>query len=220
MSEEAFNKEPLNGECLPLLYSFRRCPYAMRARLALYQAKIQVEICEVDLKQKPEAMLETSPKGTVPVLQLPDGRIIDESLALMSWALEQNDPDGWLLKKDTLTDTLIAENDGNFKQALDRYKYPQRFADRDYESVSNQARDQAGKFINALNARLSEACYLSGSDIGFSDIAIFPFIRQFANVDIEWFQSLPIKPLQSWLMKLVESSEFKYVMQKNKTYLF
>lgn len=219
LNEKILNKEPLNSEPFPLLYSFRRCPYAMRARLALYQAQVQVKICEVDLKQKPEAMLKISPKGTVPVLQLPDGRIIDESLALMSWALEQNDPNNWLLKDNTLAESLIAENDGSFKRALDRYKYPQRFADCDFENLSKQARRQAGEFINTLNARLSEASYLSGSNPGFSDIAIFPFIRQFANVDMGWFQKLPLKPLQHWLMGLSESSEFKWVMQKNRALL-
>ena len=204
---------------LPLLYSFRRCPYAMRARLALFQAQIQVEICEVDLKYKPEAMLTLSPKGTVPVLQLSHGEVIDESLALMQWALEKNDPDGWLLNKDASADDLISENDGVFKQALDRYKYPQRFPDESLSGKNNEARNQACEFIAQLNKELSENTFLAGDRPGFADVAIFPFIRQFANVDMAWFQSLPLEPLQHWLNKWVESSEFKWIMQKERTSL-
>ena len=207
---------------LPLLYSFRRCPYAMRARMALYQAQIQVKICEVDLKQKPEAMLKISPKGLVPVLQLKDGRVIDESLDVMRWALEKNDPDNWLLKKDATADALITENDGAFKQALDRYKYPQRFADKngsDLRGSCDKSRDQGLQFIEKLNRTLEGNTYLSGAELSFSDIAIFPFIRQFANVDITWFQSLPIKLLQAWLDQLVGSVEFKWVMQKDRSLL-
>ena len=207
---------------LPLLYSFRRCPYAMRARMALYQAHIQVKICEVDLKQKPEAMLKISPKGLVPVLQLKDGRVIDESLDVMRWALEKNDPDSWLLKKDATADALITENDGAFKQALDRYKYPPRFADKNESDLCescDKARDQGLQFLEKLNRTLEGNTYLSGAELSFSDIAIFPFIRQFANVDITWFQSLPIKPLQVWLDQLVGGVEFKWVMQKDRALL-
>ena len=187
----------------------------MRARMALYQAQMQVEIYEVDLKHKPEEMLKLSPKGLVPVLLLDDGSVIDESLEVMRWALEQNDPAGWLLQKSELARALITENDSSFKQALDRYKYPQRFP----EENCSRARDQALLFIERLNASLKGNPYLSGSQAGFADIAIFPFIRQFANVDMTWFNSLPMEPVQLWLVSLVESTEFNWIMQKQRTLL-
>lgn len=204
---------------VPLLYTFRRCPYAIRARLALLSAQIQVETFEVDLKHKPDAMLRLSAKGTVPVLLLEDSQVIDESLDIMQWALQQNDPEAWLLTKDDFSDALIVENDGTFKQALDRYKYPQRFFAGNCEQAGKQARDEALDFAETLNRLLKKNHYLAGRNCGYSDMAIFPFIRQFANVDIAWFESLPMKPLQNWLRQLLDSSGFKWVMQKNRTLL-
>ena len=209
----------------PLLYSFRRCPYAMRARMALYSAGVQVDIIEVALKEKPTEMLTLSAKGTVPVLQLEDGQVLDESLAIMDWALSQNDPDKWLpesaaqqpdannAKKRCLE--LITENDSTFKYALDRYKYPQRYPKQDCLS----ARDDGLIFLARLNANLSKHAYLLGTSLAYADIAIFPFVRQFANTDVDWFRSTPLVNLQSWLDKNINSNLFKTIMEKNRLLL-
>jgi glutathione S-transferase len=194
---------------LPVLYSFRRCPYAIRARLALTYAGIPVEIREVQLKHKPEEMLAISPKGTVPVLQLPDGNIIDESLDIMCWALAQNDPGHWL---DTGEDAerLIQWNDGDFKYYLDRYKY----ADRHPEFTSSHYRSQGEKFLAELEAKLSQTPHLASSHFSLLDAAIFPFIRQFAAVDKQWFVSSDYQLLKNWLSELLESELFVSVMVK------
>ena len=194
------------------LYSFRRCPYAMRARMALLYAGIPVDIEEVNFKNKPAAMLAISPKGTVPVLQCESGTVIDESLDIMLWALEQHDPEGWRNADQAEMKALIAENDGSFKAALDRYKYPTRYPDEDCSS----ARDRGEGFLTALNTRLTAQPYLCGDHITLADIAIFPFIRQFANTDREWFDSLALKPLQNWLSARLESDLFKTIMEKNR----
>ena len=205
---------------LPLLYSFRRCPYAMRARMALYSAGIQVEITEVALREKPAEMLALSPKGTVPVLLLEDGQVLDESLAIMDWALGQNDPAKWLpetISNDAqeLCRELITENDGAFKDALDHYKYPQRYPDED----CSKARDDGMGFLHKLNALLTTQPYLLGENITYADIATFPFIRQFANTNLDWFSSSPTTSLQNWLNNLVSSSLFKTIMEKHRTRL-
>jgi glutathione S-transferase len=192
-----------------LIYSYRRCPYAMRARMALVQAQIQCEVYEIDFKDKPAHMLEISPKGTVPVLSIVEGQVIDESLDIMYWALKQNDPDCWL---DCDVSNLIAENDGVFKRALDRYKYPNRFPDED----CSKAREQGGAFLLKLNERLQNHKQLMAEKITIADIAIFPFVRQFANIDRAWFDALDIKPLQQWLATHLESELFKQIFQKRK----
>jgi glutathione S-transferase len=192
---------------LPILYSFRRCPYAIRARLAITYAGIPVEIREVQLKQKPEQMLAISPKGTVPVLQLTDGKVIDESLDIMRWALAQNDPEHWL-DTDNDTDRLILWNDGEFKYYLNRYKY----ADRYTELRPSQYRSHAEKFLIALESKLSQTLYLGGSHFSIVDAAIFPFIRQFAAVDKPWFASQPYQNLNKGLTRLLASDLFVSVM--------
>lgn len=197
------------------LYSFRRCPYAMRARMALLYAGIPVDIEEVDFKNKPATMLNISPKGTVPVLRRTDGAVIDESLDIMLWALEQHDPEGWRDADQAETKALITENDGPFKAALDRYKYPTRYPDEDCSG----ARDQGKDFLMALNTRLTAQPYLCGDHITLAAIAIFPFIRQFANTDRAWFDSLPIGPLHNWLSARLESALFKTIMEKNRATL-
>jgi glutathione S-transferase len=159
----------------PVLYSFRRCPYAMRARLALAVSGIRCDLREVRLSAKPEAMLAASPKGTVPVLVLADGTVIDESLDIMRWALVQRDPEGWLDRDDA---TLIAANDGPFKHALDRTKYPERHG---VDAVVHRA--QGLVFLREIDARLAGAGQLCGPARGFADAAIMPFIRQFAAID-------------------------------------
>lgn len=200
---------------LPVLYSYRRCPYAMRARMALSYAGIVVEIREVSLRQKPVHMLQVSPKGTVPVLVLPDGQVIDQSLDIMQWALQQHDIDGWLSADPQHVALLIAENDGSFKKHLDRYKYADRFPEHSAEYY----RAQGELFLEKLEQYLQKNNFLSGSAISFADIAIFPFIRQFAAVDNGWFESSDYIKLKSWLQYLVETELFERVMVKHPTYI-
>lgn len=196
----------------PILYSFRRCPYAMRARMALYYAGIKWEHREILLKDKPPCMLEYSPKGSVPVMVVPSGQVIDESLDIVLWALEQNDPDGWLpdQHRDDIF-TLIERNDGSFKRALDRYKYPNRYPDEDCSG----ARDECLKVLDDLNKRIENNGHLSGDKTTIADIAIFPFIRQCAHVDRDWFYAIPMPKLQDWLRKHLESALFERVMTKH-----
>jgi len=184
----------------PILYSFRRCPYAMRARLALSYAGIKWEHREILLKDKPQEMLDASPKGTVPVLVLPDGDVIDESLDVMNWALEQSDPDGWLNDYDM---ELIRQNDGPFKKALDRYKYPNRYPDEDCSG----AFDECLEFLEKLDAYITNTTTLT-------DMAIFPFIRQFSKVEPRVFQELPYSHIQTWLDAHLDSDLFQSIMEK------
>lgn len=198
---------------LPILYSFRRCPYAMRARLALKAAGIKVELREVVLRDKPAHMLQLSPKGTVPVLQLEDGRVIDESLDIARWALQKNDPDR-LLQPGTgsLEDMLklIEENDGPFKHHLDRTKYGTRYPEEDPEANRQKAND----FLARLNQRLEGQPFLCGSRLSLADITIAPFVRQFANIERERFDKENGKPLITWLEAFLASDLFLSVMQK------
>lgn len=194
---------------LPILYSFRRCPYAIRARLAIAYVGVTVEIREVQLKHKPKQMLAISPKATVPVLQLPDGKVLDESLGIMSWALAQNDPDNWL-DAGSDSEQLIQWNDGNFKYFLDRYKY----ADRYPELSESYYRGQAEIFLAELEHTLSQQPYLSGAHLGLLDAAIFPFIRQFAAVDNHWFHASDYRQLNNWLTVWLTSDLFVSVMTK------
>lgn len=200
---------------LPVLYSFRRCPYAMRARMALRYSGIQVDVHEVSLKNKPQAMLQISPKGTVPVLAIPNGAVIDESLNIMRWALAQHDPEDWLmLGAPTLgqeAEVLIAENDGAFKQALDHYKYATRFPEHPAEFY----RAEGEVFLQALELRLSKTRYLCREQCSLPDIAIFPFIRQFTSVDEAWFRQAPYPALENWLKQLLESRLFISIMEKH-----
>lgn len=193
----------------PILYSFRRCPYAMRARMAIAYAGINVGLREVVLKDKPPAMLEVSPKGTVPVVIDVDGRIIEESRDVMRWALDQNDPDAWLAGLG-LDDPLISACDDDFKHWLDRYKYAVRFPEQD----EIWYRGQAEAFLATLELKLGDARFLNGSTLGVQDVAVFPFIRQFANVDMKWWESKPYPNVARWLAGLVSSELFVAVMKK------
>ena len=197
-----------------ILYSFRRCPYAMRGRMSLYKAGFIVELREVELKNKPKQMLEASPKGTVPILVLPDGTIIDESLDIMEWALGKNDPDGWLNANKNDMKFLIDRNDKKFKHALDRYKYPGRYPDEDCTG----SREVCTEILNDLNNRLKEHQHIMSNNIAMVDIALFPFIRQYAFVDNEWFNNLPFPHLQRWLQEHLESTIFKDIMMKFKVW--
>ncbi|REJ61305.1 MAG: glutathione S-transferase [Proteobacteria bacterium] len=193
----------------PILYSFRRCPYAMRARMAIAYAGINVGLREVVLKDKPPAMLEVSPKGTVPVVIDVDGRIIEESRDVMRWALDQNDPDAWLAGLG-LDDPLISACDDDFKHWLDRYKYAVRFPEQD----EIWYRGQAEAFLATLELKLGDARFLNGSTLGVTDVAVFPFIRQFANVDMKWWESKPYPNVARWLAGLIASELFVAVMKK------
>lgn len=197
---------------LPILYSYRRCPYAMRARMALRLADVAVEIREISLRDKPAHMLQVSSKGTVPVLVLQDGKVIDESLGIMHWALN-----GHGLEANIHADagTLILENDTNFKQALDAYKYPERHSGK----TQMQYRADGEIFLQKLENLLQEHLYLFSATPSLADIAIFPFVRQFAAVDLAWFEATPYPKLQDWLRTLVESELFVEIMGKQSTYI-
>jgi len=192
-----------------LLYSFRRCPYAMRARLALRYSGVPVHIIEVSLKAKPAEMLALSPKGTVPVLCV-NGRVIDESLEIMQWALAQHDPDDWLLQGDPRVQALIAENDQVFKHHLNRYKYAERYPEQPMEHY----RAEGEVFLQKLEALLASNDYLLAEHLSLADAALAPFVRQFAHVDREWFAQTPYKRLQHWLQRFLESPLFVAVMAK------
>lgn len=187
-----------------ILYSFRRCPYAMRARMALIVSGLSIELREVVLRDKPAAMLALSPKGTVPVLALPDGRMIDQSLDIMRWALARHDPEGWLAGDD---DALIGRNDGPFKHHLDRYKYPSRHGS---DPLAHRA--AAVEMLAALEGRLEESACLAGPERTLADIATFPFVRQFAGVDPDWFASQPLPRVRAWLGALTGSALFDHAM--------
>ena len=204
----------MNDSNQPILYSFRRCPYAMRARLALTYTAIPLEHRDILLKNKPQAMLCASPKGTVPVLVLSDGKVIDESLDIMLWALAINDPQHWLTEN--LNDraevmALIQKSDLEFKPLLDRYKY----ADRHPEHPMEYYRTQGERFIELLDCKLSNQNYLMGDEVTLADMAIAPFIRQFAHVDRNWFYSTPHQGVQRWLTKFLESELFLQIMTKH-----
>jgi glutathione S-transferase len=195
---------------LALLYSYRRCPYAMRARMALSYAGIAYQLHDISLKDKPAGLLAVSPKGTVPVLVLPDGRVLEQSLDIMHWALQQHDPSRWLDIDNDGSQALISENDGAFKQALDKYKYASRFPEQSAASY----RSQAEVFLCKLEQALQDRPFLSGAHLSLTDVAIFPFIRQFAAVDANWFAQATYPKLQAWLQARLESSLFLGVMAK------
>ena len=195
------------------LYSFRRCPYAMRARMALRYAGVAVDIVEVSLKAKPAEMLALSSKGTVPVLSV-DGQVIEESLDIMRWALAQNDPLDWLLKDDphgpSRIAALIKENDQAFKIHLNRYKYAERYPEHPMETY----RAEGEVFLHKLDQLLEHRDYLLSQHPCLADVALMPFIRQFAHVDREWFAQTPHRRLQAWLQRFLESDLFTNIMKK------
>lgn len=194
----------MNRPADPILYSFRRCPFAMRARLALAISRTRYELREVRLAAKPSDLFEKSPKGTVPVLVMPDGQVIEESLQIMDWALNIRDPDGWL---DRIDDQLIAENDGPFKQDLDRYKYSGRTT-----SDALVHRDRGLVFLHKLDRRMAGGNWLAGSSWGLTGAAIVPFVRQFASVDRDWFDAQSLPALRPWLDQFCESDLFQSMM--------
>ncbi len=194
------------------LYSFRRCPYAMRTRLGIAQSNKTVHLREILLKNKPEAMLQASPKGTVPVLINNKGKVIDESLDIMKWALEGSE---LLLSATNEMFQLIRENDDIFKSWLDKYKYADRYPE--YSDI--YYREQGELFLNKLEQRLTTSPMLFSKQYSFADLAILPFIRQFAFVDIHWFRQSKYKNLQRWLFEFIESELFNSIMNKYPTWL-
>jgi glutathione S-transferase len=215
---------------MPILYSYRRCPYAMRARMALKLAGIEVEIREISLRDKPAHMLQASPKATVPVLILADSSVVDESLAIMDWAFCQ--PSNLVREKTNATGlehssaslqasihaasrALVLMNDTEFKKNLDCYKYPER-----YPTQSQlEYRAQGEVFLQQLEDLLQQNTYLFGSEPSFADYAIFPFVRQFVAVDAAWFEQSNYPKLRAWLAAWIESDLFKSVMTKNPTFI-
>lgn len=199
---------------LPILYSFRRCPYAMRARLALLAGSRCCELREVALRDKPAELLEASPKGTVPVLVDVDGHVIEQSLDIMLWSLRENDPLHWLPATARSMDeacSLIGACDGEFKHALDRYKYPDRYSGAD--RFGQRAR--AGRFLAGLQERLEDRAWLGGAHAALADYAILPFVRQFAMVDPEWFRQQAWPSLHRWLQALAGAPIFAEIMEKH-----
>ena len=194
------------AKSLPVLYSFRRCPYAMRARMALIIARQSCEIREVVLRDKPADLILASPKATVPVLLLEDGNVVAESINIMHWALGISDPEAWL---DSAKDPIIVENDTTFKYHLDRYKYPNRF-----ESDAEEHREHGLAFLKRLNERLASTINLSRTSRSITDIAILPFVRQFSATDRRWFEEQPLPHLQSWLLQHNDSALFRQAMLK------
>ncbi len=209
-----FNVKPLNIHYkTPILYSFRRCPYAIRARLALVASAIKTEVREVILAEKPDELLRISPKATVPVLCLSSDTLIDESLDIMLWALSQSNAPRWLGDSEQIkieSMRLIEINDTKFKPQLDRYKY----ADR-YPGLSIQDhRELAQFYLDELESKLQHNTYLMGDSLSLADVAIFPFIRQFAMVDRLWFDQLPFHQLRAWLDGLLHWNLFLRIMVK------
>jgi UPF0176 protein len=198
----------------PILYSFRRCPYAMRARLALLVSGIRCEMREITLAHKPTNMLEASPKGTVPVLVLKD-RVLDQSLDIMHWALGQNDPEGWSTSGQTLDEeahAFVRMCDDAFKTHLDRYKYPNR-----YDLANGLADREAGSaYLDQLNTKLMQSKFLMGAKWSWVDAAVAPFVRQFARTDRAWFDAQAWTALQNWLTQFEQSESFIAVMHRYK----
>lgn len=199
---------------LPVLYSYRRCPYAMRARMALSQAGIAVQCVDINLRDKPAHLVQISPKATVPVLQLVDGTVLEQSLDIMFWALNQQDSENWLMAESAdlqkVAAALVAENDGSFKQALDRYKYPERYPE--HTKLSYRLKGEC--FLQKLEHCLQAQSQLCQQGISLADIAIFPFVRQFAAVDSQWFAASPYPRLRDWLEGHLASTLFKTIMAK------
>jgi len=198
---------------VPVFYSFRRCPYAMRARMAVMVSGQTVRLREILLRDKPDEMLVVSSKGTVPVLHFEDGRVLDESLQIMHWALAGHDPEQWIPDNTEAQEkitALIGENDGPFKHHLDRYKYSTRYDDVDKQ----EHRTEGARFLYKLNARLVGAGYLFEGRCTLADIAIFPFVRQFRIADTQWFDDQDWTSLKAWLSTCMETPLFQSVMVK------
>lgn len=197
---------------LPVLYSFRRCPYAIRARLALVSAGFACELREIRLRDKPQALLDASAKATVPVLVLPDGSVIDQSLDIMLHALRLRDEDEWLQPTPGCLEDMLAlieRNDRFFKPALDRSKYPERHGAQEVA----QAAVDAEAWLGSLNDRLGATGYLFGLHPGLADMALRPFVRQFAHIDRQAWAARPWPHLQAWLQRWMDSALYAEAME-------
>ncbi|MDD1016046.1 glutathione S-transferase [Pseudomonas rubra] len=196
-----------------ILYSFRRCPWAMRARLALRYAECPVEIREVSLKAKPAELLALSPKGTVPVLSAGE-QVLEESLEIMRWALARHDPQDWQLVADPqaaqAADALIERNDREFKAQVNLYKYAERYPQHSREEY----REQAETWLAELDERLAQQAYLFADHASMADAALLPLMRQFAGVEPQWFAQAPYPHLRAWLQGWLESALFKAIMMR------
>jgi len=200
---------------MAILWSFRRCPYAMRGRMGLKVSGVDYEHREIILRDKPQEMLDASPKGTVPVFIKDDGDILDESLDVLNWALGQNDPLGWMNCDRIAASALIKTNDTDFKHHLDRYKYASRYKDDAKRGdIDMSHRLEAEKHIQELEDRLSSSQYLLSDKQTIADVAIFPFLRQFANVEPDWWAEAPYPQTRKWLTRHIESDLFKSIMTK------
>ncbi|NRB01584.1 MAG: glutathione S-transferase [Rhodobacteraceae bacterium] len=192
----------------PIFWTFRRCPYAMRARLALVSAGVEVELREILLRDKPEAFLATSASATVPALKAGE-TVLDESLDIMIWALKQSDPDA-LLDMPEAGWALITANDGPFKAALDHTKYASRYPDKD----ASEERETAAGYLRALEAQFSGNPWLFGVRPTLADYALLPFVRQFANIDRAWFNAQDWPQVRRWLDRFLEGQVFAKIMDK------
>ena len=199
------------GQEKPLLFSYRRCPYAMRARMVLLSCGIDFDIFEISLKDKPKQMIEISPKGTVPVFVYKD-LVIDESIDIMNWATEQKNNTSIKINPNDLAiiKTLIKSNDGEFKNKLDLYKY----TSNKEASLKIRYRKECEVYIRNINERLETHKYLLSNKFGYLDMAIFPFIRQFFNVDLKWFEEASYNNLNNWVERISISDLFIQVMKK------
>ena len=195
---------------LPILFSFRRCPYAMRARIAIYYSKINYEHREILLKDRPELLYKLSAKGTVPVLYLPNGNVIDESLDIMKWAISTSDPGSWFAHHQDAQLKAIELNDTYFKKWLDKYKYYDRFPDFTPEFYRNKCE----QVLDVYEKTLQNNQFLFDNNLSLGDMAILPFVRQFANVDITWFNKRFIN-LSDWLERLIKTKIFSSMMKKH-----
>jgi len=206
---------------LPILYSFRRCPYAMRARIFISMCDIEVELREVHLKNIPKDMSDVSPKSTVPVLQFNNGEILEESLDIMNWALNINDKYALKYSKEQnikKTQEILNIIDGPFKYHLDRYKYNTRYIGNEEIRTPEDHRDTALKLLEIIeNELINKHLWIFSNNPSYIDLAILPFIRQFRIADIEWFdKNMPLKNLHAWLMRFLEWQTFRNIMKKNK----
>lgn len=205
---------------LPIFWSFRRCPYAMRARLAVKSAGIEVELREILLREKPALFLAASTTATVPVLELLDGQVIEESRDIMFWALQESgDPEGWLSgwQQDEAATTLFLDQlDGPFKTDLDRYKYAARFASdkTDAAELALNHRASGAAFLGMIEARLTEHPFLNGLTAGLADYAALPFVRQFRIADMTWFDAQDWPGVHHWLQTFLSSQRFADIMHK------
>ncbi len=216
---ENVNKNSDGAKTLPILYSLRNCPYAMRARIAIFKSKQTILLRDLVLSNKPTEMIAASPKATVPVLVLTDGTVIDESLEVMLWALKETDPDDLL--HNHITNTLpemlqlINEFDHDFKSCLEQYKCAKRYRENDLL----EHRENCEVYIKKLEQRLTRHLFLMSDKESLADIALLPFIRQFARIERQWYLQSPYPNVRQWLNNYLQSSMFTKVMAKQSLWL-